>query len=775
MLNLFFSKKITRFAASLLLAAAVAALAGCGGGEASSSGSSTTPPPTPVPTAASLDISASPATVKSDGSNTTTISVVALNEARAGVSGVIVTMGADKGILGAATVTTDASGKGTATFSAGSGGVASTATITATAGSASANVKVQIVIAGSSSATAASLNLAASPATVKSDGSNTSTITVTALNSTNAAVPGVTITLGATTGILGAATLLTDNAGKATATFSAGGGSINRTATITATADGVSTQLPMQITGSLVTLASSGSSLPDDGKAPATLTVTAKDAGGSAVPNAAVTLSKTGTGNVTITPASGVTDSAGKFTATAAGAAGGAGAVTVTAAALGATATTALTVTPTAVTFAIDQQKLNGVVIANDTTTAMNLSQSLEIRVNAVSAATVSFATTTGAWNGTGGKVVSVPVVAGKATATLTTTQAGIASVQVYDAAAPATSDTLAVAMTSATAASITVQASPSVVPRSVGTTVGASTLIAMVRDAQGFPVGGAPVAFSIVNPTGGGETVAPVVVYTAATPAGGLNLGEARASFASGSLSTAATGVKVRAAVVGTSVSTGTPPSASDATIVIGGTAGSVAFGQATVISTGPDNATYVLDMSVLVSDSNGNPAPLGTVVNLSAWPKAWSSGNNCGAPVEDPTAPGTFIPGTGITGTFVNEDANENLIIDPSEDGTRLSYDVLTGAIGAPGPAGTIDGFLTPTNSAAGSLPATVTTDASGVAAFKLTYTKASAIWIVDRIRARTVVQGSDAVGEIVFRLQAAKPDVDPDCLLPNSPYLK
>ena len=69
---------------------------------------------------------------------------------------------------------------------------------------------------------------------------------------------------------------------------------------------------------------------------------------------------------------------------------------------------------------------------------------------------------------------------------------------------------------------------------------------------------------------------------------------------------------------------------------------------------------------------------------------------------------------------------------------------------------------------------MPATVTTDANGVAPFKLNYTKASAIWIVDRIRARTVVQGSDAVGEIVFRLPPALTDVKPNCLLPDSPYL-
>jgi hypothetical protein len=63
-------------------------------------------------------------------------------------------------------------------------------------------------------------------------------------------------------------------------------------------------------------------------------------------------------------------------------------------------------------------------------------------------------------------------------------------------------------------------------------------------------------------------------------------------------------------------------------------------------------------------------------------------------------------------------------------------------------------------------------LTTDANGVATFNLTYGKTSAIWIVTRIRARTVVQGTEAVSEIQFRLPAIQPDVQP-CRLPDSPY--
>jgi hypothetical protein len=616
--------------------------------------------------------------------------------------------------------------------------------------------------------TPTALDLSASPTSVKSDGSTSSTITVNALNASNAILSDVTVTLNTDSGVLGSPSVVTNSTTPATVTFNSGGNRINRTATITATVGTVSAQIPVQVTGSTVTLTPTGTTLPDDGTSPVTCTITARDAGSNVIQGAAVTLTKTGGGgNVTITPGSATwtTGSDGTFTATVAGV--GAGAVTLTATALGATAATALTVNPTAATFAIDQ--LNGKDAID--TTAMKIGESLVVRVNAPApAANVTFAATTGAWNGTGSSVVTVPVAAGKATATLTTTQAGIANVQVYDQGNPATSDNLTVAMTSgASAYSIVLQASPTVVPRSVGTTTGSSTLIAMVRDASNYPISDVPVSFSIVKPTSGGETVSPVVVLTAATISGGLSLGEARATFTSGALSSPAEGVQVRAAVVGTAVETeavganGTP-SGNDAAITIGGVAGSVAFGQATLIGVLEDKATYSWPMSVLVADSNGNKVP-DALVSLSAWPIAWSTGQSCTYDADIDPSSGNHYPNQG---TFWNEDVNENLFLDPGEDGTRKFYADNFVASGA----GKIDTYSTPVNSAGGVLPATVTTDSNGVAAFTLNYPKQSAIWTLVRIRASTVVAGSETRGEIILRLSAIVDDVVP-CRLGDSPY--
>ena len=576
--------------------------------------------------------------------------------------------------------------------------------------------------------TVAILSLSANPITVNSFNGST-TVTITALTSGNAAVANATVTLSVNTGILSDSSVTTNATGQATFTFSAGTTNrANRTATITATSGTATTQLPVQVIGTTLTATPSAITLTGP-TAFTTVTFAVKDSGNNPIAGEAVTLVESGTGDVTLSATTG---------------AGTSIAATITVPAV-ATAT-----------FGISQTVLNAnPPVLNPTAVAMQIGDALVITVTAPPPTTsVTFATSVGALNG-GGTFVVVPVAGGVATATLATAAAGTATIQVIDAnnANPSVSDTLTVFMTAITPSTITLQATPTVIPKSSGGTSGVSTLIATVKDATGQPVGGVPVAFSIQNPTGGGEQLSTVIAFTASTPTPSLGLGQAITSFTSGSLTSTAGGVKIRAAVPGTVVTT---DALTDAAIVIGGKAGSVFFGQATEIAQTANNTAYSYAMSVIVADSNGNPAPLGTVVNLSVWPIAWSTGKNC-----------TVDASGASVGTFPNEDANENLILDPGEDGNR-DADVSI--------EGLIDGQLTPPNSAGGTLPATVTTDANGVATFNLTYTKPSAIWIVDRIRASTLVSGSEAVGELVFRLSPSEADASEDgttCKLPDSSF--
>ena len=204
---------------------------------------------------------------------------------------------------------------------------------------------------------------------------------------------------------------------------------------------------------------------------------------------------------------------------------------------------------------------------------------------------------------------------------------------------------------------------------------------------------------------------------------------------------------------------------------IVVGGSAGSVVIGKATHITNTGSVTQYTLPMSVLVADANGNPVPAGTVVSLSAWPASYTlgswrpldtaGGSNC-VPTSGPdTAISVDANGDGVEDndyqytftTLANEDVNENLILDTGED--------LNG-----------DGTLTPANSASGTLPASVVTDANGVANFNLIYLKQYAVWVRVRVRASTLVQGTEANSQVVFTLPALKEDADA-CILSNSPF--
>lgn len=582
-------------------------------------------------------------------------------------------------------------------------------------------------------ASVATLFLSASPATVTSDNTTSTTVTVTALSSGNAVIAGAVATLSADSGVLSAASVTTDATGKATFTFSSGEfDKRSRTATITAGAGSASAVLPVQITGTNLTIASNQTAITVGQTS--TVTVTAKDSAAAPIAGATITLTKSaGAGTVTSSAASATTaaDGTAAFTITGTGA----GTVTLLASGLGATASLDLTVGAAAGlgVFQVTEVSTGGVVTANPTAVGMT-APTMTVTVAAPTSGaqrTVRFATSMGLW-GNGQVVQDVVATAGIASATLSKpSTSGVALVQVVDANPSSTdSDSFTVGMTASVPGSIEVQATPTVVQKSVGTTTGTADVIATVRDGTGNPVGGQLVVFSLLNTTGGGETLSSIMAVSASVPADGLSLGQVRTSFVAGSLSSAQTGVTVRASIPGTALF-------DDIGIVIGGTAGSIAFGEALVMSETANATSYKHPRVVMVSDSNGNPVA-GAEVTLSLWPIGYYKGVAC-------TVNGFMIP---------NEDANENLVLDPLED---------TNA----------DGALWPINSAAGSVPAKVVTDVNGLATFDHTFTKSNAIWTHVRLRAKTLVQGSETLSMVTYQLGALKADVDPTCKLPNSPY--
>jgi len=591
---------------------------------------------------------------------------------------------------------------------------------------------------------AANISLKASSGTVWSDNSNNTTITATVLDANNAALKETTVSFRASDGTLSAPSVVTDEKGEAIVLFSAGNmDNSNRTSTITATAGSVSRQILIQVTGTTLTLSTDYTTLEIEaptagfgaGKDTATLTITATDAGKNPIYNALITIEvdPSSTGNVLLSPTGGYTDSKGELVVQVRGQAQGN--VIVRAQGLGTTATQAYTVGISGEIFSItspDQDPYN-----------LQKGSSLTVVVRAPTQTQVIFATTCGAWDGGASPVVTKSVANKQATAVLRSDDACVATVQVYDAADPGTSDSIKVNiyLPVDAASQIYLQAGAYVVARSIGGISNTVALEALVRDDSFQIVPNVPVSFSIADSTGGGEYVSPPLAYTLE------GTGKAGATFTSGSMSSGAQGVTVNASVVG-------KPTVTDSVkIVIGGTAASVVVGQSTSIESINGDTSYKLPMTAQVVDSNGNPVA-NARISLQLWPKYYRTG------IWVPQTIGNTNCLPDVTNQYPNEDDTfpgtafyRNLILDPGEDRNG-------------------DGQLTPSSSSAGSLPAEVVADSTGVASFNLIYPKSSAVWIVAELTASTLVVGSETRSITEFVLPFLQSDAN-SCSLPDSPY--
>jgi hypothetical protein len=588
------------------------------------------------------------------------------------------------------------------------------------------------------------ISLSTSQGSVSTDNSDSTTITATVLDSNNAALKDTTISFKASSGTLNAPSVVTDENGQATVIFSCGNlDNSNRTSTITATAGSASSQISILITGTTLDLetdfqnleisASAISSQIDNEKA--ILTIAVKDAGDNRISNALITASvdPSSTGDVLLVPGSGYTDSTGELKIEVFGKAKGR--VIVKVEGLGTSATQTYSVGLAGEVFSI--------ISPTEDPYSLQKGASVTIVVQAPTQNQVIFATTCGAWDGGTSTVVTKTVANQQVSAVLSSTEACNATVQVYDAADPNTSDSMKVNIypPADSAARIDLQANSYVVARSTGGILNSVMLEATVRDDTFQIVPNVAVSFSISDSTGGGEFVSPPLAYTQP------NSGKAEATFTSGSVSSGARGVTVTATVVGKTTVT------DSTSIVIGGTAGSVVIGQSTTVESINNDTTYKLPMTAQVVDSNGNPVA-GARISLQLWPSYYRTG----IWVPTQTGPSNCVP--EISNTYPNEDDKfpgtyfyRNLILDPGEDANG-------------------DGQLTPASSAAGSVPGEVVADETGVANFDLIYPKSHAVWIVAELTGSTLVLGSETRSTTEFGLPFLRADAQV-CSLPSSPY--
>lgn len=594
----------------------------------------------------------------------------------------------------------------------------------------------------------AKLSIGTSTASVKSDNSDTATLTVSALDSNNALVKGAAINLSASSGQISSAKVTTDaTTGLATVTFSAGFVDLfNRTATITATVSGstVTGALPIKITGS--TLTSSATSLSPNTGVPVTLAATTKISNGSAAaPNQAlrISIAASSTGSGTLSSTSATTDNSGNANLTFTGTA--AGVVNLLIEWLDSNNNTTISTTQTLNVQAAGAAFQVATPSSSPWSVTLGNLQSLIVdtpaTINGTAVANIRYATTLGSWQANGLKTLTVPRTAASDTQIfLAGAFAGNANIQIdalsSTGAVLATAKIIfALSASAASANSITLQSNVSVLAPSAGGTKSTAILTASVRDISNNTVGGASVLFELVNPTGTGEQIDPVVVSTNSS-------GVAQSTFTAGT-STLQTS-QIRASVIGSAV---TP---STINITVGGTAGSVAIGTSSKITSINSDTSYQLPVTVFVTDSNGN-AVSGATVSLSLWPQSYHKGTrntSCAAI---------------WTYSHVNEDINENLILDPGED--------IDGP-GNPLGLGLPDGALWPPSPAAGSVPQTVTTGSDGTATFNWIYLKQYADWITARLRASVIVLGSEATTTTSITLGHSTADESP-CSLPSSPF--
>lgn len=589
-----------------------------------------------------------------------------------------------------------------------------------------------------------SMSVSLSQKTVKTDESDSCTITVIVLDKDRVGIPDLDVAFSAAGGVLSASIVKTDLVtAKAEVVFSAGPDKVNKNVTVTVTVADLSPVLiPIQLTGTTISLENTTSNLQIGGADSDTITLTLKDGGATAIPDESVTVSveSSSTGAATLSCVAGDLDCSANgniltlksdFSGQGSFAVQGSavGSVTIAAEAMGAKASASYTIGVKGTSFGISSPSADPYSLTTNT--------DLTIDVVAPGVSTVRFATTLGAWEGGISRVVEKAVSGGTASAVLMSSVAGVATIQVFDVASSATQDSMNVAISAPTseASQVDIQAIPSVVGLSSSDSDFKATITATVKNASDQPVAGAPVAFSIVNPIGGGEKVYPVISTTDIS-------GKATTTFTSGSMASDSSGVQILAEVL-----VGSMPTRATS-VKIGGEAGSINISFGTVINSINDDTAYELPIGILVTDANGT-AVNGVRVSLSAWPSEYRKGQ------WEEVEPGKceLRPGPGIA----NEDdlyldgRKRNLILDAGEDVNS-------------------DGQLTPLNTAAGSLVGTVTTDSSGLASFKLVYLKTSAAWIETEITASTLVLGDQSISTYRFWLpfQAGE-----ECKLPHSPY--
>ncbi len=694
-----------------------ALLVACGGGGAVGGGTNPGGGGS-VSTAASITLTSSAANISTEaGASNAAVTITAevRNTSGTGVSNEPITFTADSGAIsdassatGNGSVTGGALGRASAVLSAGTDKTPRNITVTVMVGSVTNKIVVPVISA------AKTIELMASATSLPSGSNSFITLTALVKNASNNGIADEPVKFSADSGVLQNASPVTGGNGTATVQLSVGADKSQRNIKVTVTAGAIVQSMVVPVSGTTINITGPSSLL---GGTTAGYTTVLKDSNGGVVPGVEVQLNSA-LGNA-VTPAKVTTDSNG--TAAFQYAASNAGIDTLTVSGAGVSAQQRVTISTIDFGFTTPAPGAG-------TPVPVNSPQTVTVRYKSngvpVAGQDVFFSSTRGEVTPASAKTDAN----GFAIASASASTAGPATVSAL-LGGTSTVATTTINYIAVTPAKIVLQANPSAVrPNPVGTSVNTAVLSAVVRDASGNAVSGAVVNFTLVADTSGG-TISPGTGVT------DIN-GRVSASFIPGATTTAARAVQVRA-------STGNGVIADTANLTVSNQALFIAIATSNTIANKEDDDTvYSKPFSVQVNDANG-AAVTNQTVTLAIYPPTYRKGR-------------LAWNGTtwGMVGALTVQCPNEDVDRSGILGGNNVDTDgngVLT-----PGLPGVV-------------APASVVTDSSGFATFKVQYGEQYVPWIDFEITARAAVAGTESSNTFFYPAAGLASDFTQETVAP------
>ena len=570
------------------------------------------------------------------------------------------------------------------------------------------------------------VNILTSSPQVGSDGLSTVTLTAIVKTANNVALKDKSVAFASNSGTLVVILGTTDASGSATATLSAAPDKSNRTITVTAKADSITSTTSVDVVGTTLQITGQNSLVSGTS---AKLSIFLKDSAGTKIPYLNITLTSSLGNSFDQDPVS--TDVNGQAEVTYTATVGGTD--TVTASALGAIATQTISVSTTDFTFTAPSSGTE-INIGNAQTVTIHYALSGVPQTGK----TVNFSTT----RGTITPLSTVTDGSGNASAVLSSSTAGPATIT----AAITGTGTIQrpVEFVATTASSMSLQASPGTIStNTAGSTVEQSTIIAVLRDPSGNLVKNKTVRFSLTDVSGGYIKQASDVTNSQ---------GMASTTYISSISPSFKDGVRIDASVDGSAAT-------AFATLTVASKPIYVVFGTGNTIEK-YSSTQYRAPFVALVTDIAGNPQA-GVTVTANLTPVTYLKGRYTGC-TSSSDKYWQWSPATTNNGTYlecVNEDNNPiffgshpewllNGFLDKEPVPSLITEDING------------DGVLTPGNVA--EVNRTATTDADGFAQFNVTYAKQFANWVNVKIEGRIYSYGNQTLGTTQFYLPVLRDDV-------------